>query len=117
MASHEPQTIPRLRLALADHGRAISDEEFAGADFDEPWRYELVDGRLVVMSPNSEAHDDASEQWRDFFTAYKFAHRDRIQKVVAESWVRVGKGTQRIGDIGVFLVGDRSSQGRPGRVP
>jgi Uma2 family endonuclease len=108
---------PVLVLGPGDHGRPVSDEEYLSAEFEEPWRYELVDGRLVVMSPNSEEHDDAAEPWRDHLVAYKLAHRDRVQKVVPEAWVRVGRGRYRIGDIGVYLVSERAVLRRPGRVP
>ncbi len=40
-----------LSVGWKDRGRHLTDEEFAEAFFDEPWRYELADGRLVVMSP------------------------------------------------------------------
>ncbi|MDR3633107.1 MAG: Uma2 family endonuclease [Isosphaeraceae bacterium] len=106
-----------LLLGPGDHGRAVSDEEFVGAEFEEPWRYELVDGRIVVMWPDSEAYDDASEPWRDCLGAYKLAHRDRVDKVVSEAWVRIGRGKYRIADITVYLSGSRSQQRRPDRVP
>ena len=104
-------------LGPEDHGRPISDEEYLAAEFEEPWRYELVDGRLVVMSPNSEEHDDSAEPWRNHLGAYKLAHRDRVQKVVPEAWVRVSQGKYRIGDLGVYLVSDRSVLRRPARAP
>ncbi|HEX8202403.1 MAG TPA: Uma2 family endonuclease [Isosphaeraceae bacterium] len=108
---------PVLVLGLGDHGRPISDEEYLSAEFEEPWKYELVDGRLLVLSPNSEDHDDAAEPWRDFLVAYKLAHRDRVEKVVPEAWVRIRPGRFRIGDIGVYLVSDRSALRRPDRAP
>lgn len=111
------ETRGRLNLGRADHGRALTDEEFAEAFYDEPWRYELVEGKLVVMSPNSEEHDDASEPWRDHFVAYKLANRGIIQKVVSEAWVKVRSGQQRIGDLGVYLHGRRSGIRRPERAP
>ena len=69
------------------------------------------------MCPNGEEHDDASEGWRDHFVAYKLAHRDRVQKVVSEAWVLIRPGFRRIGDLGIYLVGERSSQRRPARAP
>ena len=111
------QSVQPLALGPADRGRAVTDEEFAGAEFEEPWRYELVGGMLEVMSPNSEEHDNAAEPWRDAFVAYKRAHRDRVQNVVPEAWVRIGPGQSRVADIAVYLVGERSSTKRPERVP
>jgi Uma2 family endonuclease len=100
-----------------DAGRIVSAEEFASAAFIEPWRYERVEGRLVVMSPDGEAHDDSSEPVRDYLGAYRLKRPDVVQKVVSEAWVRVEGGTDRIGDIGVYLVGERAKESRPARVP
>lgn len=112
------QAIPTpLLVGPADQGRPLSDEDFACAEFEEPWRYELVDGRVVVMWPDSEAHDDASEPWRDHLGAYKLAHRSRVDKVVSEAWLRIGRGKYRVADIAVYLAGVRSQQKRPDRVP
>ena len=108
---------PVLVLGPGDHGRPVSAEEYLDGRVRGAWRYELVDGRLVVMSPNSEEHDDAAEPWRDRLVAYKLAHRDRVQKVVPEAWVRVRQGKYRIGDIGVYLVSERSVLRRPARAP
>ena len=117
MSIHEPRTETRRLLGPGDHGRAIGDDEFLAAEFEEAWRYELEGGKLIVMSPNSEEHDDATEPVRDHLVAYKLAHRDRVQKVVSEAWVRVRPGTYRIGDLAVYLVGDRAATRRPTRVP
>jgi len=106
-----------LLVGPVDQGRPLSDEDFACAEFEEPWRYELVDGRVVVMWPDSEAHDDASEPWRDHLGAYKLTHRHLVDKVVSEAWVRIGRGKYRVADIAVYLPGPRSQQRRPDRVP
>jgi len=117
MATSPQTTLTPPQLGPHDHGRTVSDEAFAAARYEAPWRYELVGGKLVVMSPNSEEHDDAAEPWRDAFVAYKLAHRDRVQKVISEAWVRVERGKSRIGDVAVYLVGGRSAHRRPERVP
>ena len=54
-----------LRLGPSDHGRAVSAEEFAAADYDGPWRYEREQGRLIVMPPDGPGHDGSSEPLRD----------------------------------------------------
>ena len=46
----------KLKLGLKDQGRLLTDEEFAGAECDAPYRYERVEGRLVVMSPSGKTH-------------------------------------------------------------
>jgi Uma2 family endonuclease len=108
-----------LHLGRADEGRLLTAEEFADASYDEPWKYERVDGRLVVMYPDGEAHDTASEPWRDRLGMYKLTHPGVVDHVVSEAWVLISDLIDRIGDIGVFL---RPTDGstpppRPGRVP
>lgn len=113
MSTHPPV----LRLGYADHGRPVSSEEFAAADFDEPWTYERVDGRLIVVAPAGEEHAIFSEPWRDHLGLYKMQHRDVVYLVVSEAWVRVDGGTDRIGDIGVYLHADEPVPKIPDRVP
>jgi Uma2 family endonuclease len=108
---------PVLKLGPQDHGRPVSAEEFAEAEYEEPWKYEREQGRLIVMPPDGPGHDDSSEPLRDYLGAYRIAHLDLVEKVVSEAWVRVDSGTDRIGDIGVFLAGPRSTIKRPDRVP
>ena len=108
---------PRLLLGPGDHGRELDESVYVASEFEEPWEYELRGGRLVVMSPNSEEHDDAAEPWREHLVVYKLSHRHLVQKVVPEAWVRIGPRDYRIGDLGVYLVGARSAQRRPARAP
>ena len=42
----------KLRLGLKDQGRLLTDEAFAEAECDAPYRYERVEERLVVMEPS-----------------------------------------------------------------
>jgi Uma2 family endonuclease len=108
---------PVLKLGPQDHGRPVSAEEFAEAEYEEPWKYEREQGRLIVMPPDGPGHDDSSEPLRDYLGAYRIAHPDLVEKVVSEAWVRVDSGSDRIGDIGVFLAGPRSTVNGPDRVP
>ncbi len=108
---------PIILLGPGDSGRSLSAEEFEEAEFEPRWRYERERGRLVVMPPDSPEHDLSSEPMRDYLGAYRLAHPELVEWVVSECWVRVDSGTDRIGDIGIFLVGDRSSLARPERVP
>ena len=102
MATREAPT--KLTLGPDDHGRPVSADEFAEADYLEPWKYEREDGRLVVMPPDGKDHVVASSPWWDDLFAYKRAHPDRVWQVVPNAWIRVSDGTDRIGDIGVYLV-------------
>jgi Uma2 family endonuclease len=103
MATHEPTVETRLVLGPDDHGRVTSAEEFAEAVFQEPWDYERVDGRLVVMAADGYRHQLASEPWRNSLVYY---HRDRpdlVKHVFSSPWVTIDEDTDRIGDIGVYL--------------
>src|SRR5258708_40063740 len=102
MATHEPETAPRVKLGPEDEGRIISDEEFASAELLESWTYERVEGRLIVMAPDGEEHASFSEPLRDRLGAYKILRPDVVDRVISHAWVRAG-GTDRIGDIGVYL--------------
>jgi Uma2 family endonuclease len=106
-----------LKLGPHDHGRPVTAEEFAEADYAEPWKYEREQGRLIVLPPDGPGYDHSSEPVRDHLGAYRLAHLDVVEQVVSEAWVRVDAGTDRIGDIGVFLVGPRSAISRPDRIP
>jgi Uma2 family endonuclease len=106
-----------LRLGLEDHGRPLSHAGFASAQFDEPWRYERVQGRLIVMAPSGEGHVSHSEPFRDQLGAFKLAHPDIVERVVSEAWVFVDDGTERIADIGVYLMASKGKGRIPKRIP
>src|SRR5437870_1987195 len=106
-----------LHLGIADHGAALSREEFAEATYEEPWRYELVKGRLVVMTPTGHEHMAAGEPFRDAAVAYKLAHPDRVAHVVSEAWISIDEKTQRIADLAVYLKGARSKHEIPDLIP
>ena len=92
-----------LRLGLADHGRVVSAQEFADADYDEPYTYERENGRLVVMPPEGGDSVLATNPWRNRLIIFQFQNPGIIQEVVTQNWVRPDHDTDRIGDIGVFL--------------
>jgi Uma2 family endonuclease len=118
MATHEPSMGPRLTLGPEDHGRAVSAEQFASADFVEPWTYEREEGRLIVMAPDGEDHVDFAERWCDALVLYKRLDRpDIVQKVVSNAWIRLDEGADRVAHIGVYLVSDQAMPPIPHRVP
>jgi Uma2 family endonuclease len=112
-----PTHRPILQLGKGDEGRLVSSEEFAEAEFDEPWRYEREDERLIVLAPSGEEHIDAGEPWRDRLVVYKLDFPGVVQKAVSEAWTRLNDGTDRIGDIGVYLVPDCPVPKIPDRIP
>ena len=103
MATHSPT----LLLGPDDHGRAVSAEEFAAAEFVEPWGYEREGGRLVVMPPDGHGHQAATEPWRDHLVWYKRERPDLVRHVFSKPWIRVDEEKDRIGDIGVYLAPPR----------
>src|SRR5712691_9697302 len=106
MATQQIRSRTQLELGPDDAGRAVSAEEFADAEYQEPWRYERVRGRLVVMAPDGENHVDTLSPWLRRLYAFWDAHSEVVERVVPNAWIRVDGGTDRIGDIGVYLTGD-----------
>jgi Uma2 family endonuclease len=106
-----------LRLGNQDHGRMVSSEDFAEAEFDEPWKYERINGRLIVMAPSGADHNDTVEPWRDRLVVDKLAHPQVVQKVVSEPWIRQDGGNDRIGDLGIYFAPDHPVPKIPDRIP
>ena len=52
----------RLYLTPADHGRALSWDEFASSDAEEGYRYEMIEGKVFVSPPTNVPHD-AFRMW------------------------------------------------------
>jgi Uma2 family endonuclease len=117
MATHEPSTETRLLLSKADHGRFTTLEEFADADFEEPWTYERVNGRLVVMSPEGTRHVVQAVPWHTRLGAYSLDHPETIQAVVSQAWITISLKNTRIADLGVYLGGKLEELDIPNQVP
>ena len=107
----------KLELGKKDDGLLLTQEEFAEADFEEPWRYERVKGRLVVMAPEGQDHIVAGQPFLVELCAYRKSHPEIVEFVVPQAWVRPDEDTDRMGDIGVFLVSKRAQPKIPDRVP
>jgi Uma2 family endonuclease len=117
MATHEPEVEPSLTLGPDDDGRVVSADEFASAEFVEPWKYEREGGKLVVMSPDGQKHHNSSRPWRLRLHVFWAEHPELIEDVVIGSWVRPDAGTDRVGDIGIYLVPNGPVAPIPDRVP
>lgn len=96
-----------LKLGKADHGLRLTQAEFAEAGFDEPWRYERVKGRLIVMSPSGHEHQRPNSRFQAHLDAYWLKHPEIVEQVTAEAWMQIDDETDRIADVGVYLVGSR----------
>jgi Uma2 family endonuclease len=117
MATREPTTDEQLHLGKLDDGRPTTPEEFANASYDEPWTYERVNGRLVVMSPEWAGHVIQSVPWHNRLGAYCLAGPEIAQAVVSQAWIHVDDDTTRIAGIGVYLGGPLEALNIPDQVP
>jgi Uma2 family endonuclease len=117
MATDEIRARSQFTLGPEDAGRAVSAEEYAKAVYQEPWRYERERGRLVVMAPDGEAHQETESPWLRKLCSFWDHHPAIVHSVLPNAWVRVEEGTDRIGDIGVILKGGRQAKKIPHRVP
>ncbi len=117
MAMQGPTAPPRLAFGPDDHGRAVSSEDFAEADFVEGWKYERSEGELIVMSPPGHIHNENTRPWRLRLSDYWLKHLERVEDVLPEAWMRIGKQADRIGDIGVYLLKEGAVPRMPDRAP
>src|SRR5262249_6262092 len=74
-------------------------------------------GRLVVMAPDREDHQETASPWLRKLCSFWDQHPDIVHSVLPNLWVRVDKGTDRVGDFGVILTGKRRAKKTPHRVP
>ena len=92
-----------LLLTDADAGMELSRDEFGEAEFDPKFRFERVEGRLIVMAPSGLDHHISAEPIRDALVAYKLAQPKIVEHVFQESWMVVEDDVDRIADLAVFL--------------
>ncbi len=96
----------RLKLGLKDQGCLLTAEEFAEAEFEEPYRYERVEGRLVVMSPSGLAHNRFVWAILKRLSIYDVNDPGIIELAVPEAWMRTTEASDRMADIAVYLTAD-----------
>lgn len=106
-----------IRLGPADAGLRLTKTEFADAQFQEPYLYERIQGRLVVMSPAGPEHRFVSRPFRRQVSGYWDRHPDLVDDVDVEGWVATSEHDDRMPDICVYLAGPSSSKVVPERVP
>ena len=96
-------TKTHLKLGLKDQGRLLTDEEFAQAECDAPYRYERVEERLVVMEPSDLPHMQVVSAILEKLYVYRHTHSGAIELIAPEGWIRTSDQTDRVGDIAVYL--------------
>ncbi|MSR58987.1 MAG: Uma2 family endonuclease [Planctomycetaceae bacterium] len=110
-------TKQQLQIGRADDGVRITQEDFAEANFSEPYRYERAQGRLVIMAPSGEDHVESSRLFLKSLILYEAAHETRVARVVPEAWIVIDKDTDRIADIAVYLKSGRNRGVIPHVIP
>ena len=88
-----------LNLTPQHAGIALTAEEFASAKFQEPFIYERVQGRLVVMSPAGPEHRRVSRPFRRELGGYWHSRPHIVDEVDIEGWVATSSADDRIPDI------------------
>src|SRR5215469_1987946 len=73
----------------ADHGRAMSVEQFFAADWQEGYRYELIDGRVYVSPTPNLPHDDLLEWVSEALRAYMHDRPEVINRISSHARVFV----------------------------
>lgn len=111
------QSSGELHLGPDDAGRLLTRREFAEATYQEPFIYERVKGRLVVMSPAGPQHRGISRPFRRELGGYWHNHQQLVDEVDVEGWVATSDDDDRIPDICIYLAGPHSGQVVPHRVP
>lgn len=82
-------TPTKLKFGPADHGRPVTVEELADAEYVEGFRYEIIDGRFYV-SPLPGLPEHRLERWlRQKLERFADAHPDVIGWVVNKARVFV----------------------------
>ena len=71
----------RLYLTPADHGRALTWEEFESADAEGGYRYEMIEGRVFVSPPPNSLHEDCVEWLKRLLDAYAKDRPDILESV------------------------------------
>jgi Uma2 family endonuclease len=78
-----------LKLGPADHGRVMTYDEFMAGDYQEGYKYELIDGRLYV-SPQANLPENRVETWLLLKLAlYAISHPEVINYVTPKGRVFV----------------------------
>ncbi len=107
----------RRCLGPTHAGLALTRNEFASAEFLEPFLYERVQGRLVVLSPAGPEHRFVSRPFRRQLSHYWSLIPDLVDDVDVEGWVATSGDDDRLPDICVYLAGPSSREVVPDRVP
>ncbi len=108
----------QLTLSKADEGMELTHEEFANAHELEPWQFERVKGKLVVMSPCDWGYQIAKGEILTALVGYYFVtHVGIAERIFSRSWMIIDELTERVADIAVYFPECNVSQTFPRCVP
>ena len=77
----------KIYLTPTDHGRALSWDEFEGADAQEGYRYDMIEGRVFVSPVPNMSHEDLKEWLEAAFRTYAKVRPDILCRVKGASRV------------------------------
>jgi Uma2 family endonuclease len=83
-------------IARRDNGRLMTPEEFdAVSDYDRNYRYELINGVLIVSPMSGPVETDPNEQLGFLLRLYQRDHPGVIDKTLFECYIPVRNGRRR----------------------
>jgi len=87
-----------VQLGPHSNGTLLSPWEFDAATFEVGWRYELVNGVLIVNPPPSLAERDPNEELGHWLRKYQQSHPEGVSLdfTVSEQTVHVGANRRRV---------------------
>jgi Uma2 family endonuclease len=80
-----------------DNGISMTPREFDRADFEEGWRYELINGVLIVSPIPSESEADPNEELGYLLRDYRDRHPQgkALDATLPERYVQTGRNRRR----------------------
>ncbi len=101
---------PRLAIGPESNGTLFTPREFDRAEFEEGWRYELINGVLVVTPIAAINERDPNEELGYLLRGYKDSHEHgpALDMTIHEYTMRTGQNRRRA---------DRVIWARLGRLP
>ena len=86
----------KIYLTPADHGRALSWDEFESADAEEGFRYEMIEGKVFVSPVPNLPHDDIVDWLKGLFIAYSQQHSEILCRVKGPARVFLEERSDRV---------------------
>ena len=88
---------PPLCYGPGDNGILLSAREFDRADFKEGWRYELIQGVLIVTPIPLESERDPNEELGHWLRTYRQHHLlgKSLDKTLGEQTLHIGRNRRR----------------------